>query len=228
MRMRIASIFAATALVISACSSPNEEGTVWEPLAGAVLDIAAERRAESAAAQRPPLTREVLDTLDGEFLEVTRERTDQTAYLFVETRVNDGRPGLVTVWRTEDNVTLAMRNGVLEQTRGLGGGLFSKTSNVRSGRLGPSDGGAQTYVIEASDNKTIRLPVICEVVTIGSETIVIVERRHPTTRVQERCEVEGEPFVNDFWIDSRAGIVWQSRQWAGPSLGFLRTRQLTP
>ena len=38
---------------------------------------------------------------------------------------------------------------------------------------------------------------------------------------------DGGVVVNDYWVDPGGGLVWQSRQWGGPAMGYLRTRRLT-
>ncbi len=45
--------------------------------------------------------------------------------------------------------------------------------------------------------------------------------------VQQRCSGGGGEVVNDYWVDSRGGLVWKSRQWAGPQIGYIRFRRLT-
>jgi len=186
---------------------------------------------------RPPLTRAALDTLEGAFLEVTLERRDQLAYLHVNAIRRDGGPGQITVWRTDDNITLAVRNGVLIATRGLGGDILSSTVQVAGNVPGPSRGGEKILDIRSLDNKVQRLALACDLVDLGAETIVIVERHHPTRHLRETCTggVAGAEsgsstpgkVVNDYWVDPQKGIVVQSRQWAGPIIGYLRLRRLT-
>ena len=84
-------------------------------------------QARAMRVARPPVTRALLDTLEGSYLEVTLERRDQLAYLQILSERRDDTPGRITVWRTDDNITQAMRNGVLINTRGLCGVLLSST-----------------------------------------------------------------------------------------------------
>jgi len=212
-------------LILAGCSAGNDMPSVELQVLDAARGAIASKTAPQT--QRPKLTRAILDTLDVASIEVTLERNDQLAYLFEDAKRRDGRAGKITVWRTEDQVTLAMRNGVLIATRGLDGGIISSAVQVSGDAPGPSRGGERVQYIRALDNKEIRLSMACEVVNLGPEQIVIVERRHATRHVQERCAGGGGTVVNDYWIDSRAGVVWQSRQWAGPNLGYLRIRQLT-
>jgi len=72
----------------------------------------------------------------------------------------------------------------------------------------------------------VRLSLSCDLQDLGMETIVIVERSHHTRHLQERCEGGGGGVVNDYWVDPNRPVVWQSRQWAGPNVGYLRLRRL--
>ena len=55
----------------------------------------------------------------------------------------------------------------------------------------------------------------------------VVERVYPTRRLQERCsDGKGGEVVNDYWVDLSGGRIRQSRQWAGPVIGYIRTRQV--
>jgi hypothetical protein len=213
-------------LVLTACSGGTDAPTLQLQVIDAFRGTIAARTA-AAQATRPPLTRAALDTLEGSFLEVTRERTDQLAYLFVNATRRDDSPGRITVWRTEDDVTLATRNGVLIATRGLGGDVISSAVQVAGDAPGPSGGGERVQFIAARDNKQQRLALSCDLTDLGPDPVVIVEIRHPTRHLRERCTGGGGTIINDYWVDSQAGLVWQSRQWAGPVIGYLRLRRLT-
>jgi group 4 capsule polysaccharide lipoprotein GfcB/YjbF len=213
-------------LGLAACSGGTEAPTLNQQVIAAGRAAITARTAPRAAA--PELTPALLDTVLGSFLEVTRETTGQTAFLYVETQRRDAGPGLITVWRTVDEITLSTRNGVLIATRGFGGDILSGGVRVSGDQPGPAGSGARVLYIRALDNKRRRLALACEQSDLGPETIEIVERRHATRRIQERCtDAGGGVVLNDYWVDSRAGLVWKSRQWAGPDVGYLRLRRLT-
>lgn len=184
---------------------------------------------------RPPLTRAVLNTLDGAFAEVTIERHDQLAYLYVSAQRRDSHPGLITVWHAEDDGALVLRNGVLVATQGLGGDILSSSVQVAGNMPGPSASGEKTLTIRVLDNKSVRLSLACDLVDLGPDPIEIIGQRHATRHLRETCEGglavdrSGRPgkVTYDYWVDSQSGIVWQSRQWAGPTVGYVRLRQLT-
>ncbi|MEM7317429.1 MAG: YjbF family lipoprotein [Pseudomonadota bacterium] len=182
--------------------------------------------AQGRGAATPPsqLTRALLDKTDKTILEATLERKDLTAYLSLS---KGGSDRGITVWRTADNVTLATRNGVLIATRGLGGDVLSSTVQVAGGRPGPATGGEHVQVIRVLDIQQLHLALACDLEDLGPERVIIVERAHATRHLRQRCAGGGGEVINEFWVDDQAGIVWQSRQWAGPHIGYLRFRRLT-
>lgn len=215
----------AAVLVLGACSGGRDVPTLNLQIITAAREAVAARRTPPPAP--PKLTRAYLDTQKGSFLEATVERTGQLAFLEINLRRRDGLPGEITVWRTNDNVTLAMRNGVLIATRGLPGDMISSEVQVRDGVQGPAGSGARVQTYLAGANQAVPLRLACTVTDLGPEPVTIVELTHPTRHLRERCEGGGGTVTNDYWVDSRAGIVWQSRQWAGPNTGYLRLRRLT-
>lgn len=223
----IRAALAALALALAACSGGNEERPTQLQVFEASRAAIAQRRAQKAQVARPPLTRAALDTVDVSAIEVTLERRDIFAYLIIQTERRDDAPGTIMVWRSEDNATVATRNGVVIATRGLGGDILSSSVQVSGDAPGPSGGGERIMMIRALDNKEVALPMTCDLEDLGPEPVEIVELVHRTRHLRERCEGGGGAVVNDYWVDSHSGIVWQSRQWAGPYIGYMRLRRLT-
>lgn len=216
------------ALALAGCSGGTGSKPLYPQIAAAAAGAVGARAARRQAANRPPLTRAALDAVEGAFIEVTVEQRPATAYLFLSAERDDALPGHIVQWRTEDDVTLTLRNDVLIATRGLGGDVVSSAVNVAPGVAGPAAGGPKLLDIRDGDLQIRRLRLLCELRDLGPAPVEIVERRHPTRHLRERCggAPEGE-VVNDYWVDAGAGIVWQSRQWAGPHVGYLRIRRLT-
>lgn len=212
-------------LILGACSQGNQVTPLQLQVLQAGQQIIASKR--SVKVERPPLTREVLDAVDGAYIEAVVERRDALAYLRVQAIRQDQNPGQITVWRTDDNITLTMRNGVLIATRGLGGDLLSAQVPVRASIPGPADTGAHVMYLRSGANHQRRLSLVCERIDLGSETVTIVGQSYRTRHLQQRCSGGGGEVVNDYWVDSRAGLVWKSRQWAGPQIGYIRFRRLT-
>ena len=212
---------------LAACSGGNDAPTQVVQLTDALREAVAARLAGTQAAPRPRLTRAMLAEIEGAWLEATLEKNGKWAYLSVETRRPQDDGGTVTVWRTMDDVALIMRNGVLVGTRGLGGDLLSTEVELPAGRVGPPAGGVRILHLRDSNDSTVALTLACAVRDLGVETVEIVELRHLARHLRETCEGGGGRVVNDYWIDTRRPVVWQSRQWAGPDNGYLRLRRIT-
>ena len=213
-------------LMLAGCSGGAGASPLYAQVGTALRSATAAKKA--AREPRAQVTRARLDTLTDPFLEVTVERRDVVAYLFSSSVRRDGSPGEIQQWRSDDAATITMRNGMLIATRGLGGDIMSSTVPVAEGVTGPASGGEKIHDIRTGDLAIVHLVLACDLTDLGPETIVIVERAHATRHLSERCIAEGGGTVeNDYWVDSRAGIVWQSRQWAGPHIGYLRFRRLT-
>lgn len=211
-------------LALAACTGGNDEVPSLEVvLAQHTRDAVVARLNRPPPQARVPLTRAALDTVEGAYIEVYAERRAVEAHLPKLAERHDDLPGQIVTWRTTDNITLTMRDGILIATRGFGGSILSSSVQI------PSDwhSGEKVHYVRDLDNKQRRVALACERVDLGPETLEIVETRYPTRHLQERCEGGGGTVVNDYWVDSRTGYVWQSRQWAGPYIGYLRIRQLT-
>ncbi|MEY8830977.1 YjbF family lipoprotein [Sedimentitalea sp. XS_ASV28] len=213
------------AILLAACSGGSDAPTLNLQVIEAARAAIAART--NPPAERPPVTRAVLDTLDGTFLEITREREDVTAFLYPSYTTRDSEPGEIVVWRTDSNETVTVRGGVLIATRGLGGDLLSTEVLLAGSRPGPAEGGARTYRVFGENNRQTTLAMACEVTDMGPETIEIIEIRHATRHLREQCQGSGGVITNEYWIDARRGLIRQSRQWAGPHVGYLRLRQVT-
>ena len=114
---------------------------------------------------------------------------------------------------------------MLIATRGLGGDVISTEVQVAGDSPGPARGGARVLHVQALDNQAVPVRLSCTLADLGPETLTIVERRHATRHLRETCSGENGTVVNDYWTEG--GLVRQSRQWAGPFIGYLKTRQLT-
>lgn len=216
-------------LLMAACAGGDEERPTQLQVFDTVRASVAARTAQRGDVQveYAPPTRRQLDNIDQPVIEVRLERSAAFDFLYAEAERRDSGPGEIQVWRGSDAVTLATRNGVLIATRGLRGDILSSEVQVSGDTPGPSGGGARVQMIRGLDNKEQRLVLTCEVTDLGPEPVTIVERTHPTRHLRERCEGGGGEIVNDYWVESGRRTVWQSRQWAGPHIGYMRLRRLT-
>lgn len=224
MRMRRKGLILGLLAVLTGCASGTEEAPLQVEIAKNTRDIIKARRA--GPAKLPPVTRAELDALTGPALEARVERLDAAAYLYVSAERDEGAGGHVRVWRTGDNVSLTMRNGVLIATRGVGGDILSSSVQVSGSLPGPSEGGPHVQMLRTGDIEERRMVLACDLTDRGPAQIEIVGRRHSTRLIEQYCVGDTGEITNFYWIDKSAGVVWQSRQWAGPEIGYMRFRLL--
>lgn len=215
--------------VLGACgSSESTQGAFYKTeLFEEIKTVVKARRAPPP--QPTVLTRALLDTLDAPHLEVKIEKDDAVGFVLPQLVRRDELPGEIVTWRAADNATITLRDGVLIATRGMTGyNLIAASTLVEEGGAqGPSTSGPRRYTLRIGNEKQQSFSFACDLVSLGPKSLEIVELTYATTHLQERCaSAEGE-IVNDYWVDSKTGRVWQSRQWAGPSIGYLTIRQLT-
>ena len=176
----------------------------------------------------PTLTPALLDSLTVPSLEVTVEDRDSTAFLIPYSDRRDSRPGALRTRRTGSDSHVVLRGGVLLATRGLGNDLGSTNADaaVRAIQQRSPISGPHTIYYTSGDNQVERVDLLCEMRTVGNETIEIVQRSFNVVHLQENCTGTRGIITYDYWVDRRDSTVWQSRQWAGPDMGYLRTRLL--
>ena len=85
---------------------------------------------------------------------------------------------------------------------------------MRLTTLGRVDGTAQVVLFA------------CDVTQLGREVIQIVGRQVATYRLREDCRFGEHGFSNDYWVETGSGRMRRSRQWAGPSYGYVDLTRL--
>ncbi|WP_417585500.1 YjbF family lipoprotein [Pelagibacterium sp.] len=215
-------------VMLAGCATGPETASLEVQIGTVVRDEVRRRINKSKAPQPPVLTRALLDTIQEPHVEVVIEEVDLRDYLTLQVRRQDDQPGQIEVWRTVDNITFSFRDGMLISTRGLRGTLLSaEVPADGEGGMGPARGGGRLYEVRAGDSDSWSIRLACDLEDLGEEQLEIVEQTYTTRHLREQCIGEmGGRIVNDYWIDSRSGRLWQSRQWAGPAVGYIRTRQV--
>ncbi len=219
-------LLCAALLVLAGCGGGTEKAPLeLELIREGQQAIAARKGAEVAG--KTPVTRAQLNATIRNLSDLRLERTGQFAILFRSATRRDDHPGEVEVWRSLDGVSFSTRNGVLIATRGQVGNLLSSSVQVAGSRPGPASGGEHVQMIRSLDDRQVRLSLVCDLVDLGPATIEIIERKHRTRHIQQRCVGGGGEVINEYWIETGRDIVWQSRQWAGPHIGYIQLRRLT-
>ena len=227
MKARLTATLALTAL-ITACSGGSDELrtqggrylTVVETLQNGLFQPEPEL---------PNVTRALLDGLTVPSLEVTVPERDGLAYLVPLISRTDARLGPLDTWTTGDGTQLTLRSGILVATRGLGDDV---TSTDRRGSIAFVTGGGDAnwplrLDIQTSTDGVERQDFNCTGQRNGRVTLEIVELTYPVESLSEICtDSNGTRIENQYFVDTRDGTVWQTRQWAGEKIGYMNTRIL--
>ena len=213
--------------LLAGCSGGDGERSLQQETFTILQKEIQSRLARKRTVAPEPVTRAKVEALNISILEVTLERAGVVGYGGLIEARKDSRLGNIAVWRTDDGFSLSTRNGVLVATRGFGGDVLSSQVPVRGTAPGPAFGGEHVQMIRALDDRQVSVGFGCDLVDLGPETLEILGHRHTTRHVQEQCEARKGQVVNDYWVEARTGFVRQSRQWAGPEIGYLKTRRLT-
>jgi len=161
-------------------------------------------------------------------LEVTLESSGRVALLAVYAERLEADAATLRIWRTGDGAQVILRDGILIATRGLGNDVESADATaaldaVRS--LTPLSG-PHTLYVRTGDNGVAAINLSCNTRSLGVEAIETGKRVSDTMRLQAICTGGSYMIRNDYWVDPADLTVRQSRQWAGPELGYMRTRLL--
>ena len=140
-----------------------------------------------------------------------------------------GRNGDVITWEAPDEVSISLAGGVLVATRGLGPDLMSaevaQTRRMLAGAPMPARGYPRLHSYLDGENRPQFDSYLCREAGRRPETITLRGMTRQTVRVTERCTAPDIGFVNEYWIGAD-GLLWRSRQWIGPRLGYLETSRL--
>jgi hypothetical protein len=134
----------------------------------------------------------------------------------------------VQTWKSRDGVSLSFRQGVLVATRGLGDDLMSADVSNTLGMLA-SDPHTEYYTrfqtyLDGEYQSRFR-SFQCQETGTKQEIISIFGKEHQTTRTEETCFSLSIEISNIYWrgVD---GLLWKTKQWVSPSIGYLVTERL--
>ena len=213
-------------LLLAACSGGTEETTSFTGISAVLLSSFQAK--QTAGAKKPPLTRKFIDNLPVSVMEIVLESRNITGLISPYASRSDGQNGKINTWRNAANSQIVLDNGVLIATRGAGNDLGSAlvTSVVESVKKRMAVSGPHVLYVNGLDNQPTEIKLECKMEVLGQTRIEIVGHSHNVIYLQEHCISSIGSVTNDYWVDSVDSTVWQSRQWAGPSVGYLKLRVL--
>ena len=132
-----------------------------------------------------------------------------------------GHNGAYRTWRTGDGIGLNFRGDLLTGTRGLGGDLLTAdVTQVATALLpgGPDSARRIHHYLDGEGHEAVQ-KFVCRYDRRGKAPIEIVGTTHATNLIVEQCVGYSVNFENRYWIGSRDGVIWKSRQWVSATVG---------
>lgn len=126
--------------------------------------------------------------------------------------------GPVVTWTTVDARTLALRDGVLVQTRGLGADLMSSQVPTAAALSRGTGQVRRLHSYLGPNDQTVLMYFDCTLRNEGAERVTVSGLGYDTRRIAETCSDGTVSFQNRYWIQTGSKIR-QSVQWAGPEVG---------
>ena len=149
-------------------------------------------------------------------LEVAFPTRDLAGVMLLETE-RDG----VQTWLSADGATITVERGMLTSALGFGGGMSGSDVNQSLARIANgSSGQVERFHSFLNGDDEIELRAYrCQIVSLGSETVVLQGNPVATEKRQEECFGVEEQFTNVYWVRNSTGTIVQSSQWTGDFLG---------
>jgi hypothetical protein len=205
----------AALVLMAACGSDKGATTGFGFMRDAASAMMAGRDAEPAA----QMTRAEIRAFGAPLQQIVVETSGISAYLGVQ-----GVRGDVVTWATSSRENIALKGGVLIQTRGLGADLMSAAVPDLGQLLSGAAVERRFFHLNGTE-ATVETVVTCTPRIAGRETVEIVGLAYETARIDEDCVNDQLAFTNSFWIEG-TGNLRKSRQWAGEVLGSLEISDL--
>ena len=135
--------------------------------------------------------------------------------------------GVVT-FQTADGISLALDNGFLVSTRGLGEDLMSsQVADAQRAVLSGGQSGSHPRIHAYLNgfNKIRYTTFLCE--TSSRQEVIDLSSgtRRSMSRVEEACANPSRGFTNIYWLVD-GGTVRKSRQWVGEEVGYMELERL--
>jgi hypothetical protein len=215
-------VLALTALVLAGCASGDFAKPTAAPGAGMVARIM-KRPPPPTNGAKPiaALSREAIGAVDHSLILASVDGTGAAATL----RIAAENGGYQT-WLSSDRSTVTTRRGVVSATRGLMTDLLASeveaTADAVHARRASSYARSYRYTGGNRNVETVRYD--CTLTNAGAQKVEVLERSHATTQMVEVCSGPGGEIRNDYWVGD--GIIWKSRQYLEPALGYLNVDRL--
>jgi len=211
--------------VLAACSSENPKASIGKNIPLILNELKLKKQASQPSNALAGLTRAQLKDIKGPLLVARLEAVDAFSTLSLAAQNGD-----VQTFFTPDQISVSLQNGIMVSTRGLSEDLMSAEASAAAKAIAKAKTAkyARLYRWLDGEDQQLENRFQCDLVFIDLAKVEIVELTHRARHMQETCTGNGQTIVNDYWVGIGKPVIWQSRQWIGPELGYLGLTVLIP
>ena len=225
-------VWFALALIVAGCSNDPSNKLVPKDMLASLKSLTSKKpdTAPMRAAVEGLTRKQLIGVATDPMILVDIEATDLYATL---NQIE--KNGQNAVFMSGDQKTLTFSKGLLVATRGLGADLMSldvtETRAALAHPLRKSTNTTRTHRYLTADNHIEALVFHCALIPKGSERLISIHKSFTLLRFDEHCTSEGATsleYTNTYWMQSAGGVMWKSRQWVGPVVGYLGVEAVIP
>lgn len=153
---------------------------------------------------------------------ITREDNDGWS-LMLRIEENNG----YETFGSSDRRTVTMRNGILTASRGLGGDLMSSDISEVAPLIARRSAGQATRLMRfiGDEDQTAVIRFSCRISVGGAVPVKSGAVDSTARQVTETCTTSAREITNVYLVDGRGRSIG-SKQWMGPSIGYILTQTL--
>ena len=174
---------------------------------------------------------------------ITRDQAAAIPYASMSYRLNGGQELMIVLatntngdllWTSATHIVLLTRDGRIIRTVGLPHDISGVTPIIGNSLPAPAavlkGAFTSTRSVDIPDIGSYSVPLSCEMMTKGRETIFILGQSITTLRADESCKstMLNWSFRDTYWLDPTSGIVWRSVQHLTPKGDKIETEILRP
>lgn len=207
--------FVALALSLAACGNETGGSNVGQTLRN-IPKLLSGRKAAPPQVSPQLVEQALANTTDP--IVLIQVESNKAQFLLLQIEKN----GLYATFGNAQRQAIIFRNGMITSSRGLGGDLMSSGSDVLLNRVSRRAEGQVPYVLRflTPEDVTLALTLSCTV-TRGKDVALDVGRsKRRGTTMTATCSGSGVTFTDTF-IVAPNGFILSTRQWMGPTLGYL-------
>jgi len=163
---------------------------------------------------------------------ITQDLVNKIPYASLRMKIGKGPAGLLILesvngneytWVSADNIYINTKEGRIIRAEGLTNNLTDFYSSEPSFKevINSPDSFLEQYRYISFDNpEAFNIKIRTSYKVLGLEEVIILDTKRELTLIEESIENEylRWRFINQYWVDTETGFVWQSNQVIAPNL----------